>query len=853
MNKLLMRFVPLVLTVTFPMSLLAQENVASTAIVKPVNLQDALTVDQDILDLQAQNIAEEKQVKDLVGENSVLVAEAQDKKSLIQKDFRIFSDYEQFNALRETLDNYNRQLKDRDERLAKKDDEIQALRARIMGPVSAYGEGRGQNILDQSVDASFYVGEDKTPRLKDILRQRKALMGKQYDALIRKSNNLDQLKSELVKLKKQLVVANAKYDRVIKTKDRNKAVAVSQSGAEINESTQILKNIERELNEKNTRLAELEASLADKDKEIIALKAKIDEQKVELALKNESIDKLEKQLSSAKLDNVSVVQGEGVNLEEQKAELAKKEEVIADLKKQLALEIEHAGSIVVQGDGAKFAEQRDELIKKDQSIADLKDQLVSALGSKDILKAQIRLREELIARHRQRIDLLEQKSKILTSRMKTDEEMKEAEVMKSENKEYSQQIVQLKKDLVDRTAEKEDVYHLMDKFKDRLKESAVVTEDQAKTIASNREQIAKMEEDLRISKEDIQSKQQTINSIDQNIVGYKATIAELGQEIQAKDMSIAIVQSSSDEKTKVHEAVVEGLKAQIEAGMQDLALLKEKLRVAEAKLVQSDRSPEIVRLQSMLRASREEIFTITGLLKDKEVYISKLQEVIDEKGAVLAQKTGELDKFQASQAEFTTVNSLLKSKEEAIARLQKEIEKGVGELSRHNTDIDKVQTLYKEQVMDVNKIKDELQWKEKEIERLKMQLKEKGTKDEPVADKKSKDRTAELSSQLRIAQDNLQTAMRKNDSSKLKIALKDARLQITALKEELKQKGNEDIKSNPDFLAMADQVVSLKENIAQLIISISRLNEKNSDLEVQLKQAWSDLDDCKFTASGVQK
>lgn len=356
--------------------------------------------------------------------------------------------------------------------------------------------------------------------------------------------------------------------------------------------------------------------------------------------------------------------------------------------------------------------------------------------------------------------------------------------------------------------EKDEAYALTDRYKDRLKETADVNEDQSVELAKYRKKADALQSNLITFQEDMMTRNSSYEQTKASLSKLKKEHDDVLKELQVKDLSLNMAQASMQAKTKILQSLVDQLKDQIKMSDAQLAALRQQLKDAEVKVDAANRHEDLNRLKEMLKSSREEIILINNALKNKEQQVVKLQKDL-----------------QDSSIDFT-------SQHKAIASL--------------NEDMD-------QQNLSIKKLEEDIDWKNKEISRLKVQLKEKRIDLLPASLQgvelvMSKDRKqiSELTAQLEAAKAKIKDASTPamHDPQGLRNALADAREQIATLKGKLNQKLKGLVKNDPVVIKMNKEVDSLRESLVDVMKENATLKDKNESIYNQMVDMHKDLNKC---------
>jgi chromosome segregation ATPase len=894
MNKYVLTILLPAFTFLSAVPVRAQEIITPPMFVKPLLMKQIKQLEADIINTQRQNTADEAVIKDLSTQSAALAAEVE--------KIKAFSDVDQFSKLKEVLANYDQQISLRDSLLAERDNTIALLRQRVealeKASVITQEMNAAQPVVNVAVDKALDQKKDILEMQKSLLEEKsrqlqdlKALLAATKDELARvknaatvavteesvpeihviakkaktenvapqvmeittspiviESNNkeLNETKAELARVRKlyeealnkaspvQEVISNgtkavmevvtspiviesknkelnetkAELARVRKlyeeavsknTKPQSQVVEIESSPIVVqnmNAQAEKISAVEKSLREKDEAISKIQLLAAQKDLQIANLKK-------ELAAAKDETNKLKGELTKddeafTRLKEAGLAMRK--EIEDRNDALADKDEYMAELKSQLvsALNSVDANKANLQEQSIKLNEQSakvQELSARLNTNAEQASNLQNALQSKErdlsALNERLNLSAELSAKRLQRIELINEKNRLVMVRA---EQIRKnaADAVAKTVKDNEARIAWLQNDLKRKNDEKEDAYKLLERFKTRLKESEDVTNEQGKNTASLKARLEELEANLVKAQSASYDSAFNTKHMTQEIARLKEENRLALQESSAKDLSLSLVQASVDEKTKVYSALVAQLKSEIKQLTDELTAVQERLTVAESKLKQTNdaQSGEVTRLQDMLKASREEIVMVNALLQEKSIQMEMLQKNLDKNSRDYDQQDKD-------------INTVRKEIEKQNARVAKFVE--------------------------------DLRWKDKEIARLKQQLKGKPKAQVDEDDKRIKELTAEL----RKAQDKLNTVTRREDRSQLKESLGDARQQIQALKQELKQKQYNAAKNDPAFMQLKDEIKSLIE-------SLGKVETENANLKNELAEAKDDLEACQL-------
>ena len=663
---------------------------------------------------------------------------------------------------------------------SKQDDLAKKLQDQVAAAAQLKDELKARNNVLMEIKNSLKEKDDQFSKLQGEAADKDKMISLLKEQLVKAQQDIDSAKQETSGLKSELAKDDAAFAKI-----RERGIVLKSK----------LKEQEEGLTTKDEFIAEYKSQLAKAKEQVENLKNKKNmisrkwhahfmHVRKSVEEKTEQVDGLTKQLAESQ-EQLSKAESEIASLKVKIGELDQNAQGQIALSKDASLEIA-ALKLKLTDLQQKMQEQEVVLTKASENEANA---LKLKLSDLSVVRERMLLWQELSAKRSQRIALLEEKSFILASQSsRSNQNIKDyVEKIQSLQKSLEQKehdLVLANKSVEEKIAAKEDVYRILDQFKARLKESSDVNNEQSKTIEKYRAQIEQLEKDAHKSQDEVQAKQEEINFLSQDLNQFKEKTRTALQQAQVKDLSVTMLQSTLDEKTKVHEVLVEQLKDQVKSNSDELAHVKEQLTVAETKLKQTtdeDKS-QIARIQDMLKASREEIIVLNALVKEKDKQITDLKKGLD-----------------VGSKDFT----------------------------RQNKDLEALQAELEQQKINIKKYTDDLQWKDKQIARLKIQMNDKNTLVVPrVMASNESAQVAALTAQLKEADQKLQEALRKSDYRQLRDALNDAKEQIAALKEKLRQKQQKSLENDPGYIEMANQLKSTKEALAQTIESYNKCQTK---------------------------
>lgn len=510
-----------------------------------------------------------------------------------------------------------------------------------------------------------------------------------------------------------------------------------------------------------------------------------------------------------------------------------------------------------QMDALKQAAQRanDDLKNKDLTLAAVQSKLddknkseSDAAATIDALTKEVQqVRAESQSKEDELNKLRRQLSDYTEAARKAQDELKNKDLslaavqakLDDKDKADNAKIVQLNKDYAlaqsDVNAKQEELNNLRRQIED-LKKTAQDTQDEIRTKDLTLDTIkAKLDEKTKANDASVAQLDRVSKSLDEVKAAMKATQDELDatkqqmdklrkeadaaqEELKAKDLSLAMVQAKLDQKTKEDEALINMLKDQLKKTSDALIALMDRIRAIEERLIRAERAhdSDISEVQDMLKDSREQVAQVQTLLNLKDKQLAQLSQQPAPAVPAKASVTASAPTQPAAAVSVEPVVNDKKSR--AVHALQNEI----------NTQ--------KALVVKLNK---DLEWKDKEISRLKKQIKDEKSTAVPE-DKQIK----KLTEELQATQKKLMAAEHSNNRRRLKEALRDAKEQISTLKAKLKDKHEKELQNLPEYVAMANQVKSLKEGIVELIKNNAKLKERFDDVTHQLQQTKSALEEC---------
>lgn len=127
---------------------------------------------------------------------------------------------------------------------------------------------------------------------------------------------------------------------------------------------------------------------------------------------------------------------------------------------------------------------------------------------------------------------------------------------------------------------------------------------------------------------------------EQKIAAYKTRVKALKKDANAKELSVSMMQAIIDQKNIDYTNTTAVFTAKI-------AGLEERLAVAEARLKTSVAQEELIRVQAMLKSSREEIASLAQTLKDKDAGVAKMRAQLDSNAKEFSAQLAQLERLKA--------------------------------------------------------------------------------------------------------------------------------------------------------------------------------------------------------------
>ncbi len=732
----------------------------------------------------------------------------------------ILGDREQYGKLKNMLTNYSAQITEHSKMVKDQDAVISELRSRVE---------KVNHIFDQAVDITYTVGQARgmlkvpPPVVVDHRNEMDALaatLADQKNALESKNalladqaKQLAELKDELAKTKEQLKEVQKQYGAII----HQAQVAVMPPApvmpapvvpavssvvqlpiqaqvplqvvvpdplieARLTSKIAAITQLTTDLNDKDQALAKLNTVIAAKDEEIVALKKALAEAQTVIDGRDAEIARLHRSTPEKVMVEKVMIEKVMVTDTEANEELVKMKGEVAALNYQLETNVEDMAEnqqqiniLNIMVDDLKSKNERaeqDRAQAQNREQVEAKNLVVGLKNKTNILTieakglrtrvdekvAQLHTAQErdalyaqLSAKHKEYIALLQEKAALINQKVQRagekslDIEAKLQQTMRlwrDSGQDAQQKTEELRRSIDQRD---EDIARLNKKIDER----ETVTARADERLAESERRLEETQQRLRKSM-DVNEEQRS------KVAAAEERLKKLKEQITAKDLSVSMMQSIIDTKSAAQTETKTALAAQVDQYKTDMAALQERLTVAEAKIRDSVSTETLTGVKTMLKAAQNEVNTLTTSLKQKDADINQMRS--------------------------------------DAAPNAKELSAQTAQLQQMTVQVDKSQEKIKE-------LTEALDWKDKQIARLKIQLDE----------SKQPSAITALSAKLKAAEAQLKQANVKSDPHQIKEALKDAQEQIKALREELNQKED------------ATMVKGLKEQLNAARLEISRL------------------------------
>ncbi len=456
--------------------------------------------------------------------------------------------------------------------------------------------------------------------------------------------------------------------------------------------------------------------------------------------------------------------------------------------------LQQKGEIFVRK--AQYAQDQ---LKK--TIVYWQDNEASVNGQIEELKKQIKSAQEIAAASKQAIAQTnaqalakeEELSRVKTLVNEQESHMQQLKDSLASSKQdisaKDQEVAQLKKDIEDKKAELARLNDMLNSYQDKFKNAASSDEQKAKDLAALQDRVSQLEAGLTQAKTDLVAKEDVVKKTKEYFAELERRYAVREQEANTASLNLSMVQSKMADQKAIYESKIKDLEGQIAALKTDLTAFQEKLTVAESRLKDTVSTAEVENLKTMLTASRSDVVELT--------------QQVEEKGKALAQL--------ATDREATAKD--FKGQADSIANLNKQLADLKLKIQKLNADVE---------------------LKDKQMARLKMQSTQKT------------DQINSLMKQIADSDKKIKNAVDVDNKQQLKQALADAKDQINALNEELKNRQAEIVKLS---VSATPKDTSKQQGANQSAV----LTEEIRVLRANLQDAQARLEDARKTANDKQR
>ncbi|WVW86097.1 hypothetical protein I302_108136 [Kwoniella bestiolae CBS 10118] len=566
-------------------------------------------------------------------------------------------------------------VKENDELLAEKDEEIQRMKTAIPVPGSPVlgaqvDDGRIQELEDEKmVLEEQFVGQKEKyeEEIRDIEGRLEAVTAELEDVKKVEQELLEKLTA--VEEESKASIAQQQFSeaqiKAISEQLASKEEELSTLNSELDQLRDDLREAQtaastaqQDLNDTRNKVDEVERSLSDKERLLDDLLSQRDELQFNLTTRSRDdaeFASLEDTLKDTRAE-LANLQAELASLENDKGSL---EEAVADAKHQSGMAVRQIDDLTANL--AAVAKQLDNTEEKAKVLSGQKDETIRSLNDQlddlkaDISSLQIKLDDKIAelaessASHDEVQNRFEQAVKSLNEVQAKLAEVEEAQTdrsTESEAREKDEELFQLKE------------------ARDKLsKDLQIAHEEYGKELASNTfksqqdlleaqgrvQQLEKQVHDLQSALSSAQQSKSSVTSDNETVHRMEQKISQLRNERDDLRHNLSFVQNE-------RHFAIRAANTDKEAALEDVRKVKEELKQNTAAY-------------EKLQVELEEVRRLLG---ESEAQIG---EVDDEEKSLLHKKLASLENQLATQSErVKTLESQLQSKEESLLALQTQLQ-----------------------------------------------------------------------------------------------------------------------------------------------------------------------------------
>jgi chromosome segregation ATPase len=837
-----------------------------------VSNKDLPQLKSDVLNQERSNRDQELLTRTLAQENAILVGKLQELQKQVNltntpmKIKDLSTSIETLRDLRGVMEDYDRQLDERNRQMNLRNEQTIELRTRIDRLEAFYTEVMNLNkSVEDAKKTSAAEFEKKQKELESQFKDEEEFLIFKNQTLVAKYQQLLDYKAQLTRTREDLQRVQANYQALLQELSRPQVktptpvpapVVEDKAPTLLNETLENLKTqtirlqqYQGDLKSKDDQLNQLQEKILKKDQEIAQLKADLAKSQQELAevksvlnIQQGAMEEIHQDLDAMKetvselrdkyahydegfglirmkilqlKDKLATSEAHASEMENQSEALKKLKETIADLTTQVRAskadlgiyqtQIKQLNASVadlttqlatknkeVQDKDAQIDQWKGQAQASEITIKDLKGQVsdlnhqISSMNvdSKEAsrLKERVDLYNTLVNKHLTMQQLAVEKAALLAQTAQ-DNQSKAADYQNQVQKTTAywqtltsndeKQLDDLRKDVFKKTNQIADLQSQLEQGKKHTAELESMldiyqkkSDDSEGSAKQKTQEINQLQGDLLTVQESLHQKEKDLNKIKEYFFEFEKRTAAKTQELRDKTQQIALLNASVDQKN------------------QSLADLQSKLKNLQ---------DEFKKVPSVMASQREEEYQV--IIERQKQDIAKLSERLN--------VAEERLKTAVDRKELSQTSQFLGAASDEISKLRdsvKQKELQIQDLEKRNYDNDSLLKELNKTKGKINQMMEDLYMKDKEVQRLKMQLSSRDQTIKPLAVK------PETVSQMENK------------------PLQEAQKQIASLKEELKKK---DVRGIPP---------------------LSKEDVTIEDLKSQLKRARKEMEEIRAAA-----
>ena len=528
----------------------------------------------------------------------------------------------------------------------------------------------------------FTLLKEKEKKLEDLESATVHLKGDldcpSNTSLKDKDNELQQLKSELqrnkIKIKDlESSINEMKQDLVLSNNSlKQRGNELHQTRSELKGKDMEIKDLESSIRELKQNLESSNASLKQRDNELHQTRSELQEKDMEIKVLESSISELKQNLESS---NASLKQ-RGNELQQTRSELQEKDMEIKDLESSIS---ELKQDLVLSNNSLKqrdneLHQTRSELKGKDMEVKDLESSISGLKQDLELSNASLKQRDNELQQTRSELQGKNMEIKDFESSIcalkenlqRNEMELKAAKercnMLEEDRNSLQSELMELKTHLSQQDGEIKEMKRLTFTKDSDLREGSLEME-------KLQLQLSKEEQKIELLEHGLSTKENEINRMTENLQNKLFEIIRLEKTLENAKIENCKTSQAYQMKTSYLEALVAGLKKDLE-GQSVLLCVKDK-ELTKANLGIQLKEREGDGLKSRLRQLEERFQLYKQISTESEFKLAKEKKVLEENATYSETHPGQ----KGNEIKWNESEKMDNSQKES-KREDKEIEKG---------------------------------------------------------------------------------------------------------------------------------------------------------------------------------